>query len=338
MTAQLSMFDLKTWSDTPNATSSQAPASGQSQRGLQDGQTIARSGRAPARASRSARQVAASAPTIRGICGPTSFASSVPAGPLSSWESRLRERLAMVGSTECALIWREKTSPAGQSISRCAPWTAPISASGSTGSPWPTVTTTPKHEEPASFLARRAAIDPSRLMGPTGTLGVAMIGAWATPSVVDATGRGYQMAQGKKFLSLPGQMDERLSGPKGTWSTPRASDGEKGGPNQSFGAGGQPLPSQMHQASPWVTPSARDWKDSAGMAPTAEDGRKRLDQLPRQMAATDLRGPEPTGLSATTARRGAPNPEFAFWLMGWPDEFRRGVLRAIASLPSSRRK
>ena len=59
-------------------------------------------------------------------------------GPLSSWESRLRERLAMVGSTECALIWREKTSPAGSSISRCAPWTPPTSVSGSGGAPWPT--------------------------------------------------------------------------------------------------------------------------------------------------------------------------------------------------------
>lgn len=29
------------------------------------------------------------------------------------------------------------------------------------------------------------------------------------------------------------------------WSTIRASDGEKGGPNQSFGAGGSPLPSQV---------------------------------------------------------------------------------------------
>lgn len=164
-----------------------------------------------------------------------------------------------------------------------------------------------------------------------------------------------------------------------TWSTPRASDGEKGGPNQSFGAGGQPLPSQMHQAtwpaptaqpsnadgesflirkgrrpdgtvtdigammlSQWVTPSARDWKDSGGMSATGTnpDGstRSRLDQLPRQMAATDQPGPEQTGSSATTAKRGAPNPDFAFWLMGWPDEFRHGVLRAIASLPSSRRK
>jgi hypothetical protein len=29
------------------------------------------------------------------------------------------------------------------------------------------------------------------------------------------------------------------------WSTIRASDGEKGGPNMSFGAGGSPLPSQV---------------------------------------------------------------------------------------------
>ena len=31
-------------------------------------------------------------------------------------------------------------------------------------------------------------------------------------------------------------------------STVRASDGEKGGPNMSFGAGGSPLPSQVFQA------------------------------------------------------------------------------------------
>lgn len=37
------------------------------------------------------------------------------------------------------------------------------------------------------------------------------------------------------------------------WSTPRASDAEKGGPNQSFGAGGIPLPAQTAQ---WPTPNA----------------------------------------------------------------------------------
>jgi hypothetical protein len=40
------------------------------------------------------------------------------------------------------------------------------------------------------------------------------------------------------------------------WSTPRATDGEKGGPNQSFGAGGTPLPAQAAQ---WPTPATRDF-------------------------------------------------------------------------------
>ncbi len=32
----------------------------------------------------------------------------------------------------------------------------------------------------------------------------------------------------------------------------------------------------------WVTPTVRDWKDSPGMSTETEDGRTRLDQLPRQ--------------------------------------------------------
>ena len=39
------------------------------------------------------------------------------------------------------------------------------------------------------------------------------------------------------------------------WSTPRASDAEKGGPNQQFGAGGTPLPAQTAQ---WMTPRAHE--------------------------------------------------------------------------------
>jgi len=35
------------------------------------------------------------------------------------------------------------------------------------------------------------------------------------------------------------------------------------------------------QLAGWVTPSARDWKDSPGMATEGPDGRSRLDQLPR---------------------------------------------------------
>ena len=36
----------------------------------------------------------------------------------------------------------------------------------------------------------------------------------------------------------------------------------------------------------WVTASARDWKDTPGMSLTGPDGRTRVDQLPRQAAAS----------------------------------------------------
>lgn len=49
----------------------------------------------------------------------------------------------------------------------------------------------------------------------------------------------------------------------------------------------------------WVTPSARDWKDSPGMATVRPDGRSRIDQLPRQ---AQLAGwPTPRAFDATTA-------------------------------------
>jgi hypothetical protein len=92
---------------------------------------------------------------------------------------------------------------------------------------------------------------------------------WATTSVVDAQGRGYQMSGGRKFLLLPGQMDERLSGP---------------------------------------------------------------------IAATEPTGQTPNGSSATTAKRGAPNPVFAFWLMGFPAEWISGALAAMQSYRKPRRK
>jgi hypothetical protein len=36
----------------------------------------------------------------------------------------------------------------------------------------------------------------------------------------------------------------------------------------------------------WATPTARDWKDTAGMKAQREDGKSRLDQLPRQVFAS----------------------------------------------------
>lgn len=107
------------------------------------------------------------------------------------------------------------------------------------------------------------------------------------------------------------------------WNTPRASDGEKGGPNQKFGAGGIPLPAQTAhwqtprvstgkytrdrgakgaerptlegQSSIWPTPAARDWKGENGADHLANgSGRLHLDQLPNAVAHCFTRPDLPT--------------------------------------------
>jgi hypothetical protein len=133
------------------------------------------------------------------------------------------------------------------------------------------------------------------------------------------------------------------------WSTPKATDGAKGGANQSYGTGGTPpLPAQKAQ---WPTPASRDYRGENGAEHlTNGTGRLHLDQLPNAVAFLFSR-PDPVTLPdgqrssvrilisrrlfrsamsvvpATTLqrwlRRGAwrkrrLNPAFVSWLMGWP--------------------
>jgi hypothetical protein len=92
------------------------------------------------------------------------------------------------------------------------------------------------------------------------------------------------------------------------WSTPKATDGAKGGPGQSYGSGGMPpLPAQVAQwqtpvaddqvdrlrgkinsrgepklsaqAIQWPTPAAQNWKGSSPASITRADGKSRMDIL-----------------------------------------------------------
>jgi len=102
---------------------------------------------------------------------------------------------------------------------------------------------------------------------------------WPTPAVSDATG-GKTMPEGSTTTGKRPDGSKAQVGLRTTamWSTPRASDGEKGGPNQKFGAGGQPLPAQAAQA----------------------------------------HGAMPNGSPEQTGKPGGLNPEFICWLMGFP--------------------
>ncbi len=92
----------------------------------QDGQTTDLSGQDRAPANHSQRRESKKAKRTRGTSGRSSIDSSVPDGPLSSWENRLRQRLERAGSTECVLTWKPSTTPAGRSLFRLVPSTRPI--------------------------------------------------------------------------------------------------------------------------------------------------------------------------------------------------------------------
>lgn len=79
------------------------------------------------------------------------------------------------------------------------------------------------------------------------------------------------------------------------WPTPRASDGEKGGPNQRGSKGDFNLPAAVHH---WPTPNATDWKGPSTRSPGKE----------RPLCDDDL----------PTRAGGQLNPNWVEWLMGYP--------------------
>nr|WP_250447955.1 hypothetical protein [Lysobacter enzymogenes] len=259
--------------------------------------------------------------------------------PLYSWARTLLAS-SRWASTEFSLTWKAKATPAGRLLFQLAPSThrTDETESGSSGSVWPTAVANDDNKFPEAHLAmkRRMPGGPRQTIT---SLQVAAKAVWPTATANDPEKRGDFAAERRN--GLPGVV-------KAVWSTPRASDGEKGGPRQSFGSGAiAPLPAQAHESSKqenalalkrhpmvsavqtalycdrlglappalWATPTARDHKDGWSYGSAPHNG-----QLGRQVE------PSPAG--------GFLNPEFVFWLMGYPPEF---LACAPPAMRSSRR-
>lgn len=166
---------------------------------------------------------------------------------------------------------------------------------------------------------------------------------WMTPSVSNSQGNEYTRDRGQ-----PGQERLTLTGQAQQWSTPRATDGTKGGPNQAGGKGDLMLPSAAaqwptpmaqdaeqsgsekanmltpHRASQqWPTPASRDYRTPNSRSLQERGQGTKGEQLPnfvehhfshQVLSTLDGRPLSPTG--RTLPRR--LNPAFACWLMGWP--------------------
>lgn len=166
--------------------------------------------------------------------------------------------------------------------------------------------------------------------------------SWPTRTAMDSI-RGVETNAAR--ASRGAHTGTTLNDAAGSWGTPRASDGEKGGPNMSFGAGGTPLPAQAaNWGTPrvttnggignpdragkarleddvlkWPTPAARDYKGANGSHHLeAGTGRKHLGQLPNFVSHCLPPDHPPRSGQKSSGERRTLNPLFTEWLMGWP--------------------
>ena len=189
------MSHLTTSEVLPNATFSPELASGRIPSASQDGQMIARSGLAPARASLSARQAKEMGLLTSGTYGQPSSTSSASADLSMSLANRLQQVTQMYGSTLYKQTWKEWTTTSGLCRLRQRASVRRTSESELTGWPTPVANTNPQ---------------PETKRGLQHVSGAARLTGWQTPVANDSTGSTHcysgknQDGSPKVCLKLPG--------------------------------------------------------------------------------------------------------------------------------------
>lgn len=323
------MLNQLTLWDTPSAISLPALEAGESPAVLPAGPTTGKSGRPRARANRSRSPAKAPELLMHGTYGPTFSASSVPEGPLQSWENRLRQRLARIGSTECELTWKASPTPAGVLLSRLVPST-PRTVEIDSGSLVPTdYWRTPQASviEPRSSVVKfsgRAPKDPQVGL-PDQVMATAAL--YPTPSA-----SGFEAKSPEMLLARRARCKETTSAGNGfgltlgqfaclesaMWKSPVASEARQGFQDRTKGKKGtqESLSTQVITAT-WPTPTAQNAKH-ASFSPAAQA--KVANGEVTLCSAAFVHGTALDGSSATTGKRGVLNPAFPCWLMGYPLE------------------
>lgn len=182
------------------------------------------------------------------------------------------------------------------------------------------------------------------------------VAAWPTPTAVDRMRNDATMQKCLGFRqqnagqkSVPLYLGETMTRLSATWPTPAAADlaGGRTNPPGTTATGLRPdgkkaqigLPAVMKGT--WPTPTARDGFPAHKPEYVAKHkanghGMSNLNDY-MDFAALPS-GPTPSGSPATTEKRGAPNPAFPCWLMGYKPAWLNGADLATPSSRKSRRK
>lgn len=280
---------------------------------LLNGLTIGPSGPDHAPANHSAPPASARVKTTNATSGQPFLISSASAALSESLASRCRELLASVGSMEYRQTWKRKATPAGRSYWAHTASGRRTSDSGFTG--WPTPNAGPQNDGDTTWQQRREALKEKHGNG-NGfgmTLGQAVtLTGWPTPVVNDSTGSQYAYGSGdhsKIFLKLPGAA--MLTG----WPTPMAGTPAQNGNNEA--GNNDSSRKTVALVSGWATPAARDWRSENATDEFNQARWKHTRGKPLLAEATLASGAAPNTSNAATEKRGALNPAFSLWLMGY---------------------
>ena len=221
--------------------------------------------------------------------------------------------MAVNGSPEFALTWKDWDMPAGQPICALRASERRTGGSGCTG--WPTCSARDWKDTPGMS---ETGVNPDgterkRLdMLPR----VAQLASWPTPNTME----GGQTSRGGKRRGEP------LMGGLVGWATPRATDA-KCGHDYTENCEGKDLAKDASLCG-WATPRAED-AESAGM----RHSRGVADTLSAQAGQDASRSNAETGRPAGFRL----NPRFSLWLMGFPAAWASCGERAMQSCRVLRR-